>query len=490
MAASAAAAPNASGNAADGTSAAGAFVPQRFGEIVVYSCGAEKGSAMPIASMLEDSPASLSSKSLHYGASAFEGAKVVVHRNAQGGAHRLYLLHYDWNVSRLNFTARACGFGSPPISDEDHMLMLVNALYANGWDASVPRAFDERRTPVGEMYVRPILYLPQADNITLRNSQPFSFSLIVSPQLPYHGAQGPQGMALLLVPEPRRLAAPEQKRADNYPNSMVWVQRMNYVKEWIGKSEPDIFYYESPTSEGRLICGSQAESLRAAIQGALREVLFQNEKGEITEGSAENVAIVKEGSFLTPPLSSGCLPGFTMQKTELIAEKIGLEARREPFGIGQFLAADLAILTGNASGAVQVKWVVDCGWEVRGSEWKPALPLRVYSVGTKSGEPIYKKILEEQRLILAGKSELGKFGVYADEFLSARDIAEIRERTSELVRLAREKKSQLAASMQSPAFEANTSLRMKTRLFGSAPPGFRSRLAGGELRYAQMLNIR
>ena len=39
------------------------------------------------------------------------------------------------------------------------------------------------------------------------------------------------------------------------------------------------------------------------------EVLFANEKGEVTEGSYSNVFIERDGQFLTPPVSCGLLPG-------------------------------------------------------------------------------------------------------------------------------------------------------------------------------------
>jgi para-aminobenzoate synthetase / 4-amino-4-deoxychorismate lyase len=40
------------------------------------------------------------------------------------------------------------------------------------------------------------------------------------------------------------------------------------------------------------------------------EVIFQNERGEVTEGAISNVLIKKAGKLLTPPLSCGVLPGI------------------------------------------------------------------------------------------------------------------------------------------------------------------------------------
>ena len=39
------------------------------------------------------------------------------------------------------------------------------------------------------------------------------------------------------------------------------------------------------------------------------EVVLFNENGEVTEGSLRNIAVYRDGSWVTPPLASGCLGG-------------------------------------------------------------------------------------------------------------------------------------------------------------------------------------
>ncbi|KAL1697260.1 aminotransferase [Schizophyllum commune] len=49
---------------------------------------------------------------------------------------------------------------------------------------------------------------------------------------------------------------------------------------------------------------------RAGIfPGDLKEVLLYNENGEMTEASISNVAFFRESYWVTPPSSTGCLPG-------------------------------------------------------------------------------------------------------------------------------------------------------------------------------------
>jgi para-aminobenzoate synthetase/4-amino-4-deoxychorismate lyase len=43
------------------------------------------------------------------------------------------------------------------------------------------------------------------------------------------------------------------------------------------------------------------------------DALFVNEQGFVTEGGRSNVFIKKNGQWLTPPISAGCLPGVMRQ---------------------------------------------------------------------------------------------------------------------------------------------------------------------------------
>ena len=51
------------------------------------------------------------------------------------------------------------------------------------------------------------------------------------------------------------------------------------------------------------------EERESALREGFGEVIFQNEKDEITEGSISTIFIKKRGMYFTPPISSGLLPG-------------------------------------------------------------------------------------------------------------------------------------------------------------------------------------
>lgn len=63
--------------------------------------------------------------------------------------------------------------------------------------------------------------------------------------------------------------------------------------------------------------------LREARSRGADEVVICNQRGEITEAAVSNIAFVRDGEVLTPPLSAGILAGITRQ---LLLDKVGTEA--------------------------------------------------------------------------------------------------------------------------------------------------------------------
>jgi len=63
-------------------------------------------------------------------------------------------------------------------------------------------------------------------------------------------------------------------------------------------------------------CSSYAESavaLSVAKELNYAESLFFNNAGQLAEAATSNIVIVVDGEAITPPLTSGCLPGITRQ---------------------------------------------------------------------------------------------------------------------------------------------------------------------------------
>ena len=65
-----------------------------------------------------------------------------------------------------------------------------------------------------------------------------------------------------------------------------------------------------------------------ACDSNIFDVVFVNERGEVAEGARSNVFVEREGGLLTPPLSSGALPGVL--RAALIAKGRAKEAVLHP----------------------------------------------------------------------------------------------------------------------------------------------------------------
>ena len=112
-------------------------------------------------------------------------------------------------------------------------------------------------------------------------------------------AAGPAVTAVPLPPNPpvfRFAIAPE---------------RLDSQSLWLVHKTTNRAFYDEPRQ-------------RAHAAHGVDEVLFRNERGELTEGSITNLFVERDGMLLTPPLSSGLLPGTL--RAELIAHRQGSRA--------------------------------------------------------------------------------------------------------------------------------------------------------------------
>jgi branched-chain amino acid aminotransferase len=73
-------------------------------------------------------------------------------------------------------------------------------------------------------------------------------------------------------------------------------------------------------NENSAITGAKSASyaenvvaLEQAKASGFTETLFFNNAGQLAEAATSNIVIVVDGEAITPPLSSGCLPGITRQ---------------------------------------------------------------------------------------------------------------------------------------------------------------------------------
>lgn len=86
-----------------------------------------------------------------------------------------------------------------------------------------------------------------------------------------------------------------------------------------------------------------------ANQAGVDEALMLNDQGYVTEGSADNIFIVKKGVVYTPPTYLGALEGITRNAIIDLAKEKGYEVKEQPFTRHDVYVADEVFLTGTAA---------------------------------------------------------------------------------------------------------------------------------------------
>jgi branched-chain amino acid aminotransferase len=99
--------------------------------------------------------------------------------------------------------------------------------------------------------------------------------------------------------------------------------------------------------------------LENAQRRGFDEVILLNERDEVAECTSANIFAAKGGEVLTPPLSSGCLPGITR---EVLLNEIrvpGIRMVERPLRIEDLLDADEVFITSTTRDLLQVVRIED-----------------------------------------------------------------------------------------------------------------------------------
>jgi branched-chain amino acid aminotransferase len=71
--------------------------------------------------------------------------------------------------------------------------------------------------------------------------------------------------------------------------------------------------------------------------------------GFVSEGSGENVFIVRDGTLITPPFSSSILPGITRNTVIMLALDLGIKVIEQSIPREALYIADEVFFTGSAA---------------------------------------------------------------------------------------------------------------------------------------------
>jgi branched-chain amino acid aminotransferase len=91
-----------------------------------------------------------------------------------------------------------------------------------------------------------------------------------------------------------------------------------------------------------------------AKQVGAGEAIILSSDGYVTEGSSDNIFIVKDNAIYTPPCYLGALKGITRQTVIEVATELGYQVKEEPFTRHELFTADEVLLTGTAVEVISV----------------------------------------------------------------------------------------------------------------------------------------
>jgi branched-chain amino acid aminotransferase len=87
-----------------------------------------------------------------------------------------------------------------------------------------------------------------------------------------------------------------------------------------------------------------------ALRAGFDEALVLTQEGHVSEGSAENVFMLRDGVLITPPVTENILEGITRRSViELAREELGLPIEERPIDRTEVYLCDEFFLTGTAA---------------------------------------------------------------------------------------------------------------------------------------------
>jgi branched-chain amino acid aminotransferase len=109
-------------------------------------------------------------------------------------------------------------------------------------------------------------------------------------------------------------------------------------------------------------CGQYLNSILAKVESAKAgydEAILLDDHGHVSEGSGENVFVVRDGVISTPPAAASILEGITSASVKQIAADLGFQVVERDIARGELYHADEVFLTGTAAEVVPVREIDD-----------------------------------------------------------------------------------------------------------------------------------
>jgi branched-chain amino acid aminotransferase len=251
----------------------------------------------------EDAKVHVLTHALHYGSGVFEGIRA--YETERGTA---VFRHQD-HLQRLKRSAELYYMDLPftleKLREATHELIRVNKLHS--------------------CYIRPVAFRGYGEMGLFPLNAPVEVFIAVWPWGAYLGEEGQKNGIRCKVSSWRRMSAasfiPEAKACGQYLNSIL----------------------------------AKVETAKAGYD----EAILLDVHGNVSEGSGENVFVVRDGHISTPHSAASILDGITARSVVQIAADLGFAVEQRHIPRGELYLADEVFLTGTAAEIVPVREIDD-----------------------------------------------------------------------------------------------------------------------------------
>ncbi len=269
----------------------------------------------------EDAKVHVLTHGLHYGTSVFEGERAYA--TPDGPA----IFRHQDHLARLLASAKLYYMPVPFTADQlrsaTHELIAANGL--------------------NECYIRPIVFRGYGQMGLNPLDCEVSVSIAVWPWGAYLGEQAAVEGVRAKIASWRRISGdsliPHSKASGQYLNSVL----------------------------------AKIEATKAGYQ----ESILLDSRGFVSEGSGENIFVVRDGRIVTPPQTAGILDGISRRSIVTIAGDLGYEIVERDLARAELYLADEVFLSGTAAELVPVCEIDD---QVVGSGARGPVTAAVQSV--------------------------------------------------------------------------------------------------------------
>ncbi|WP_333653805.1 branched-chain amino acid transaminase [Dissulfurispira sp.] len=246
----------------------------------------------------DDAKIHIMTHTLHYGLGAFEGIRC--YNTPKGPA----IFKLDEHVKRLFQTAHIFLL-SIPFTENEIKKAIIDTVKVN---------------KLKECYIRPLVYIGYGAMGLYPKGNPINIAIAAWPWGAYLGEEGIEKGIRVKV------------------SSFI----RNHVNSNMSRGKVSGYYVNSQIAK------------KEAISSGYDEALLLDTEGYISEGSGENIFIVRNGVLKTTPLTS-ILEGITRNSIITIAKDLKIEVREDRFTRDEVYIADEAFFTGTAAEVTPIR---------------------------------------------------------------------------------------------------------------------------------------